>query len=105
MLSIEQLTITAYQDDCEILCRKCGEEAGLPTKQALCAYSSSELAGDEGLYCDNCGEEIEEPYEWTCPHCDTTYSGDEASKQESNYYTDRTAKCANEDCKGGEESN
>jgi hypothetical protein len=103
MLSIEQLTITAYLGDSEILCRDCGEKAGLPTSKALCAYDSSEMAGNEGLYCDDCGKEIEEPYEWTCPHCDTIYLGDEAADQESNYYRDSTAKCANEDCEGEEE--
>ena len=97
MLSIEQLTIVAYTTDEGILCRKCGEKAKLPTKDALCAYTAGEYAGNYGLYCDNCGHEIDPPYEWACPHCDTVYSGDEAADAESEYY--RTAKCA-EECPG-----
>ncbi len=104
MLSIEQLTIAAYQTDGGILCRKCGEAKGLPTKDALCAYSAGEYAGNEGLYCDDCGHEIEAPYEWDCPHCGTTYLGDEAAEAESVYYEDRTAKCENSDCPGDPEA-
>ena len=104
MLSIEQLTIVAYFDgEGSIVCRECGEDEGLPTKDALCAYSAGEYSGNEGLYCDSCGKEIDAPYEWTCPHCDTTYSGDGAAEQESNYYKDSTAKCQNEECPGDSE--
>ena len=62
MLSIEQMTITAYITDGGILCRKCGEKENLPAKDALCDYSmQSEF--EEGAWCDSCGYEIVEPYE------------------------------------------
>ena len=98
MLSIEQLTIVAYATGGGILCRKCGEKERLPMSDALCAYTAGEYAGNDGLYCDNCGHEIDPPYEWACPHCDTVYSGDEAADAESEYY--RAAKCS-EECPGG----
>ena len=41
MLSMEQLTTVAYMTDGGILCRKCGEAEGLPTSDALCAYSAA----------------------------------------------------------------
>lgn len=103
MLSIEQLTVVAYTTDGGILCRKCGEEAGLPTSDALCAHSAGEYAGNEGLYCDECGREIDPPYEWVCPCCDTAYSGDEAVDAENEAYRDEHSKCC-EECPGDEES-
>ena len=101
MLSIEQLTIVAYQADFGILCRECGENEGLPTRDAICAYSAGEIAGNEGLYCDACGAEIDAPYEWTCPSCETTYSGDEAVDAENEYGwgADASHKCCDK-CPG-----
>ena len=64
MLSAEQLIITAYipADAGTILCRACGEDEGLPMKDAMCDYAmQSEF--EEGAWCDNCGKEIVEPYE------------------------------------------
>ena len=60
MLSASQLVIVAYVTDGAIVCRDCGEKAGLPTKDALIEYSAQEYASEEnrGLYCDDCGEEI-----------------------------------------------
>jgi hypothetical protein len=40
MLSIEQLTVTAYFADGSILCHTCGEKAGLPAKDAMCSIMS-----------------------------------------------------------------
>lgn len=97
MLSIDQLTILSYMTDGGIVCRSCGEKANLPTKDALCAYSTHEFSGNEGLTCDDCGKEIVEAYEWTCPHCDNSYYGDEASDAETVYYQEE--KCS-EDCPG-----
>ena len=85
MLSAEQLIIVAYAHD-GILCRECGE--GNPeTKmgEALSAYEAGEYAGADGLTCEECGKEIIEPYTWTCPTCDTEYTGDEADTAESEY--------------------
>ena len=63
MLSIEQMTITAYLTDGDIVCRACGEKAGLPTKDALCDYTmQSEFSDECGAYCGDCGKEIVEPY-------------------------------------------
>ena len=103
MLSIEQLTIVAYMTDGGILCRKCGEAEGLPTKDALCAYSAGEYAGNEGLYCDSCSFEIDAPYEWTCPGCGADYAGDEAITSEEEY--DAGNGCGAVGCEGeGEDS-
>ena len=86
MLSAEQLIIVAYtRNECEVICRRCGEDEGLPMGQAMCAYSAGEWAGSEGLTCEECGKEIIEPYTWTCPVCDTEYTGEEASEAESRY--------------------
>ena len=63
MLSIEQMTITAYAGDGFIVCRECGEKENLPTKDAMCAYTVDSEFGEDGLWCDDCGKEIVEPYE------------------------------------------
>ncbi len=62
MLSIEQMTVVAYMEDGCIVCRKCGEAAGMPAKDALCAYSVESDFSEDGLWCDDCGKEIVEPY-------------------------------------------
>ena len=97
MLSIDQLVIVAYFTDGGVLCHDCGEDAGLPTSEAVCAYSASEFAGNEGLYCDDCSEEIVAPYEWECPYCDTSYVGAEAADAENANYGN--SKCC-DDCPG-----
>jgi hypothetical protein len=106
MLSAEQLIIVAYtRGECEVICRRCGEAGHEIMGHALSAYEAGEYAGNNGLYCDDCGEEIEAPYEWTCPACDAEYSGDEAmdAENEYGYGLDASHKC-NEDCPGdGEE--
>jgi hypothetical protein len=66
MLSIEQMTVTAYITDGAILCRKCGEKEGLPAKDGLCDYTMQSEFSEDGLYCDTCGKEIVEPYVETC---------------------------------------
>ena len=101
MLSIEQLTIVAYVTDGDILCRKCGEKQGLPTKDALCAYSAGEFADNDGLYCGDCSKEIVEPYTWTCPDCGADYVGSDAVTSESSY--DDGGGCGAVDCTGDED--
>lgn len=102
MLSIEQLTIVAYfAGECEILCRKCGEAEGLPAKEAICAYSAGEYAGNEGLTCDGCGKEIVEPYSWTCPTCGADYVGEEAALSEEEH--DAGNGCGSVNCKEDED--
>ena len=101
MLSIDQLTITAYQTNGGIICRKCGEAEGLPTKSALCAYSTGEFAGYDGLDCDHCGAEIEAPYSWTCPECDAEYFGGDARVAEESH--DESGECGSVDCPGESE--
>ena len=104
MLSIDQLTILSYIADGTVLCRDCGEKAELPTSEAVCAYSTHEFAGNDGLYCDACGKEIVEPYEWTCPACDHSYYGEEAADAENEYGwgPDASHKCS-DDCPGDED--
>ena len=105
MLSAEQLIIVAYCHNGSILCRKCGE-SNPETKmgEALSAYEAGEYSENEGLYCEDCGAEIDPPFEWTCPVCGTDYTGDEASEAESAYGwgPDATHKCS-DDCPGDED--
>jgi hypothetical protein len=104
MLSIEQLTIVAYLHDCTTLCRKCGEaNPEVKMGEALSAYEAGEFAGVDGLTCDECGTEIIEPYEWTCPWCDRQYVGDDAADSEREADRDEHSKCC-DDCPGDEES-
>jgi len=86
MLSAEQLIIVAYCHDGCMLCRKCGE-ANPETKmgEAMSAYEAQEYAGADGLTCEDCGKEIIEAYQWTCPDCDETYYGDEAEEKENDH--------------------
>ena len=86
MLCAEQLIIVAYCHDGSILCRECGE--GTPEckmGEALSAYEAGEYADANGLTCEDCEKEIVPAYEWTCPSCDTDYSGEEAEEAESEY--------------------
>ncbi len=107
MLSAEQLIIVAYYSErTGVLCRKCGEaDPEMKMGQALSAYEAGEFAGSNGLDCESCYATIEEPYEWTCPSCDTSYSGDEAVDAENEYGWGAAAshKCS-EDCAGEEDS-
>ena len=100
MLSAEQLIVVAYCHDGSILCRKCGE--GNPeTKmgEAMSAYEAGEYAGNDGLTCEDCGKEIVEQYEWTCPDCDETYYGEEAATKE---YDHDESGCGGRLCTGPE---
>jgi hypothetical protein len=62
MLTLSQLTPVCYVTDGGVLCIKCGDAAGLPTKDQMIEYSADEFAGNDGLYCDECSAEIVEPY-------------------------------------------
>jgi hypothetical protein len=62
MLTLSQLTPVCYVTDGGVLCIKCGDAAGLPTKDQMIEYSADEFAGNDGLYCDDCSAEIVEPY-------------------------------------------
>ena len=98
MMGAEQLIIIAYtRGECTVICRKCGEDEGLPMGQAMCAYSAGEYAGADGLECEECGKEIIEPYTWTCPNCGSDYAGSDAETSESQYLDDQT--CGAVDCK------
>jgi hypothetical protein len=104
MLSAEQLIIVAYAHD-GILCRECGE--GNPeTKmgEALSAYEAGKYAGADGLTCEECGKEIIEAYQWTCPSCDREYLGEEAETAENEYgYGPNASHKCFEDCPGDED--
>ena len=106
MLSAEQLIVVAYtRGDCEVICRRCGEAGHEIMGHALSAYEAGEYAGSNGLYCDDCGEEIESPYEWTCPSCNTSYEGDEAEEAENEYGwgADASHNCGSDECPGDRE--
>ena len=105
MMGPEYFTVAAYmpEDSGTILCRKCGDAAGLPTSDQLMQSSFNGGDWNDGCYCDDCGDEIVAPYEWTCPHCETEYSGEEASDLENHYWKNRTAPCS-DDCPGEEDS-
>ena len=82
MLSAEQLIIVAYtHNECGVICRKCGESGMEIMGHAMSAYEAGEWAGSEGLTCEECGKEIIEPYTWTCPTCDTEYTGINAERE------------------------
>lgn len=100
MLSAEQLIVVAYCHDGSILCRRCGER-NPETKmgEAMSAYEAQEYAGRDGLTCEDCGKEIIEAYQWTCPDCDETYYGDEAESKESDHDEDG---CGGRLCTGAE---
>ena len=105
MLSAEQLIIVAYtRGECEVICRKCGEDDGLPMGQAMCAYSAGDWAGSDGLTCEECGKEIIEAYQWTCPSCGREYFGEEAETAENEYgYGPNASHKCFEDCPGDED--
>ena len=97
MLSGEQLIIVAYTRNDEVICRQCGENGHEIMGHALSAYEAGEYAGAEGLTCEDCGKEIIEEYQWTCPHCGREYFGSDAEDSKNEEY--RTGKCF-EDCPG-----
>lgn len=61
MLCLSQLTAVAYLTDGDIVCLACGDKAGLPVKDQLIAYNL-ESEFEDGLWCDDCGKELVEPY-------------------------------------------
>jgi len=64
MLSASQLITTGYvTKDGKVLCVKCGDAEGIPTKYAHCAYSMDTDFQETGAWCDKCGDEIVEPSE------------------------------------------
>lgn len=64
MMGPEYFTVGAYINDGEILCPKCGDEAGLPASAQITeAELYSDFSEDGALYCDNCGEELIAPAE------------------------------------------
>jgi hypothetical protein len=64
MFGPEYFTVAAYmpQDSGVILCRKCGDEAGLPTSDQIVQAEFNE-GWEDGCYCDECGAEIVAPDE------------------------------------------
>jgi hypothetical protein len=62
MLSLFQIQAGAYwKSECEIVCVECGDKLKLPVDKQIIRYN---LGSDweDGLYCDDCGAEIVEPY-------------------------------------------
>lgn len=85
MFGPEYFTVAGYLTDGGILCRECGDKAGLPVSDQI-MQSEFNSGWEEGCYCDNCTAEIVAPYEWTCPQCDTVYYGEEALTAERQHY-------------------
>ena len=85
MLSASQLIITAYipRDSGTILCVNCGDAAGIPTRDAVCAYTMNTDFYETGTCCDTCGKEIveapepEEQDETLCSCANRSWYGDE----------------------------
>jgi hypothetical protein len=76
MLSGYQLVTVAYHgEDGEIFCEECyasppgnvsldaNEADDYEQSKAISQYEANELARDDGLYCDDCGVAIIEPYD------------------------------------------
>ena len=68
MLTGAQLRTVAYQTDGGIVCPDClkpceSNDSLTEANREICAYSADEYAGDDGLYCDRCGETIVDPPE------------------------------------------
>src|ERR1039458_7824432 len=61
MLCLSQLTAVAYLGDGFIVCLACGDKRKMPAKDNLIAYTL-ENDFEEGLWCDDCGKELVEPY-------------------------------------------
>jgi hypothetical protein len=106
MFGPEYFTVAAYMpaDSGTILCRDCGDAAGLPASDQL-VQAEFNNGWDDGCYCDGCGAEIVAPYEWTCPYCETEHTGEEASGLESKYYRDRSTFTCSDNCPGEEPDN
>jgi predicted RNA-binding Zn-ribbon protein involved in translation (DUF1610 family) len=104
MLSAEQLIIVAYTRHGEFICRQCGESGAEIMGHAVSAYEAGEYAGADGLTCEDCGKEIIEAYEWTCPTCGKDYIGEEAETAESEYgYGPNASHKCSEDCNSDED--
>ena len=81
MLTLSQLTPVCYVTYDEFLCIKCGDAAGLPTKDQMIEYSADEFAGNGGLYCYACSAEIVAPYtetEYCAEHGEVQVNLDDA---------------------------
>ena len=104
MLSAEQLIVVAYFHDGEILCRSCGESnPEVKMGEAASAYEAGESAGADGLTCEECGKEIIEAYQWTCPDCGADYVGWDAEASEEEHGD--TGRCGAVDCTGDKDFN
>ena len=103
MFGPEYFTVAGYMNDGAILCRDCGDKAGLAASDQIMQSEFNGGDWNDGYYCDDCGAEICAPYEWTCPYCDTEYTGGEASDLESEYYRGRTEFKCSDDCPGDED--
>lgn len=63
MLTLSQIQAGAYWDgECSIICVKCGDKKRLPISAQIIRYTLDSEWAEEGLYCDECGAEIVEPY-------------------------------------------
>ena len=83
MFGPEYFTVAAYENDGTILCRKCGDKAGLPASDQLMQSEFNEGDWDTGCYCDDCGAEIVAPYESEDEDDEESEDEDETSKSSS----------------------
>jgi hypothetical protein len=63
MFGPEYFTVAGYMGDGFIVCRNCGEAEGseFTAEESISVASANESFGEDGLYCDVCGEAIVEP--------------------------------------------
>ena len=100
MMGTEYFTVAAYmpEDSDTILCVSCGDAAGLPASDQITRSQFNGGDWNDGCYCDDCGAEIAAPYDWTCPTCETEYTGDEASNREHEYWRNSHGDDGNRHC-------
>lgn len=88
MLTAAQCRTVAYNTEDRIVCTNCVKPTDDCSANEIIEYSAEEMAGDDGLYCDDCGKAIIEPAE-RCDKCgDTEY--DCTCDEDENTATDDT---------------
>ncbi len=76
MFGPEYFTVGGYKIKSEegewvgdVLCRACGEKAELLISDSVSVAELEEAFGEDGLWCDECGDEIVEAFYRECGKC------------------------------------